>query len=484
MSITRNSAYNLAGAVVPMVCALITIPLYLKYIGVERYGVLSIAWLLLGYFGVFDLGLSRATAHQIAAKHDASARERAEVFWTALIANTLMGVLGAIGLWLVASWYFKTQMNLSDVLRQEILISLPILCLSVPVATVSGVMLGALQGEQRFLELNVISTISTILLQVIPLLCAVFFRIDLTSLLLSSILARFVSLGAIGYLCLKGVASGARPNFNRSRLSGLLGYGGWVALTSLAAPLLVLTDRFLIGGIIGAAAVTVYTVPFQLAQRLSVIGTSLGNALFPRLSSTSGREQDTLAERATHTLSSLMTLPTLLAILLIDPFLDLWIGTDLSRQSAPIGKILLVGYWINSFAIVAYVQLQAKGRPDLVAKILFSEVPFYLCLLTVAIFRFGLIGASLVFTLRFAIDYCLLMTAAGHPFRKVIDLAPSLCLLLFATFSSMWVPLPTPGGWLLLLGLTPIGVMIGWAGAPADLRQRAIQLKRRVLIRE
>src|SRR6202011_3165766 len=88
--------------VVPLLVALVTVPIYIREIGAARYGVLSIVWILLGYFGFFDFGLSRASANALAKLVDAHKEERGKVLVTSLCLNLGLGAAGGVILYCVA----------------------------------------------------------------------------------------------------------------------------------------------------------------------------------------------------------------------------------------------------------------------------------------------------------------------------------------------------------------------------------------------
>src|ERR1700721_1057348 len=58
--LARNTVWNLVGQIAPMAVGLFAIPRLISSLGTDRFGVLTIAWMVVGYFSFFDLGLGRA----------------------------------------------------------------------------------------------------------------------------------------------------------------------------------------------------------------------------------------------------------------------------------------------------------------------------------------------------------------------------------------------------------------------------------------
>jgi O-antigen/teichoic acid export membrane protein len=439
LSVSRHTGYNLIGAVIPIALSLITVPIYLKLVGTDRYGVLAIAWLLLGYFGLFDLGLGRATSYRVAALRDSTPQARADTFWAALATNALMGIVGGLLLWAAAGYFFGHVFKVDERLRPEMLSAVPLLAASVPIATLTGVLGGALGGRERFLELNVISVISTAMFQLIPLGLAWTMGPNLVLLLSGALAARLL---AAAYLAFRSYAElGARNpvRLKIPELKVLLRYGGWVTLAGIFAPLLIMVDRFAIGAVLGARSVSTYTVPYQLASRIQILPSSLTTAMFPRLSSAAPEEQGILAEKAMRTLSSLLFTPFIGAIFIIEPFLHIWVGRNLDPQAAAIGRIMLLGMWANAFALISFTRIEASGRPDLIVKIMLIEIPPYFTLLYFGMTTLGLMGAACAATARFVIDFVLMTWVADGRIRSWRSHLGSLVFLsICAWLAALW----------------------------------------------
>jgi O-antigen/teichoic acid export membrane protein len=480
MSIRRNTLYNLAGALAPVAVTLLTLPTYVRVIGTERFGVLSIAWLLLGYFGLFDLGLSQATAQRIAALREAEPRERAETFWTALALNTGFGLLGGLLLWPVAYLFFSRHFQVGDGIRSEMLASLPWLVAAVPIATISGVLAGALQGRERFLALNVRNVVGTVLFQVLPLGAALLVGPRLEWLLPAVVLARLLSLALLCREAKRHVPLVGVPRIKRDLVGPLFRFGGWVTISGLISPLMTALDRFLIGAQVGATGVTHYTVPYNLANRATILPASLASALFPRISAANDGERERLSVEAVRALVVVVTPLITVGLLLIRPFLSWWMNPEFADAAAPTGQVILVGVWANSFARIPYVQLQAQGRPDLVAKSHLAELPLYLALLYVALRHWGIVGAAMAWSARVIADAVLLFWASGGARRVGPALAtPALTIGASVIVARNGVALGSLG-WLAACALVAFSTAWALRSAPVSLSSAVARITARL----
>lgn len=450
--------------------SLVTIPIYIRLVGESRYGVLAVAWLLLGYFGLFDLGLGRATAQRIAAQAKASPAERAETFWTALAMNSALGVLGGLIVWPVALYFFGHVFSIEATLRPELYAAIPWLILAVPLATISGVFSGAMQGRAQFFELNIISVVSAVLIQLFPLLVAWRHGPDLAWLVPATILVRLFTMALLALRCRVHVLVGQPRSASRALARELLQFGGWVTVTSLVGPMMVILDRFVIGALMGARFVTFYTVPFQLGSRTSVIPVAVSSALFPRMAEVERSEGQRLALRALRALAVVMTPAMLFGIFFMRPFLSIWLSPAFAGHAALVGEILLLGFWVNAFASVPYALLQASGRPHLVAQCHLIEVLPYFGALYLGLHFFGLAGAAAAFGLRTGADNLLLLYFAGLLRRGFAALAlPALFMALGLTGANLWRT-GTPFWWATGSLLCLCSLAWAWRSAPAELR--------------
>ena len=427
-----NTLANLAGFGLPIVVSFVTVPRYLSLVGQARYGVLLIIWIMLGYFGVFDLGLGRATTHEMAQTDPEDPDEGSAVFWTATALNTVMGVVGGLILLPVAYVLVKYAFKVPHELRSEVIDSLPILAFAVPLVTVSSVFSGALQGRERFFASNAIAVLYGVLFQVAPLAVAEWHGPSLVPLIGAVVGAQLVTTLLALVACIVLIPA-HRIRFDRTRVSRLFRFGAWISVTGLISPLLTIADRLAVGIAVGAAGVTKYSVPFNVATRLWIIPISFARTAFPRLATLGREEAEEVAQSVGGSLFRLLTPLVILGVLIFEPFLHLWVGTQLGPEAPRIGEILLIGAWVDGLAYIPTVFLQAQRRPDVPAKLHMLEILPFLVVLWIGLKTWGVEGGALAWTLRATGDAALLFWASRVPWRIQPGFVSGFLLLVAAS---------------------------------------------------
>ncbi len=411
----------------PTALTLLTLPPYLHLIGDVRFGVLAIVWLLLSYFGFFDMGLGRATSRYIAALHDAPDRERESLFWTVLSVNAFFGVAGGGLLW-ACGRLLLGLLKMPPEMRWEVTAAMPWLASAVPVVTIVSVLMGALEGRERFLTLNALQVFGGCVFQVFPLAVAYIHGPNLSWLIGSAVIARILGSIPMLFSCKKYVPLHGVVRIERKWIRNLCTFGGWVTVGDVIH-LLIALDRFIIGAVKGAQALTYYTVPYNFSTKVLAMPMSFARTLFPRFSADAGERADDLAAESTVALAIVITPVVLLALIFSAPFFKRWLGQHIATQSSTACEILLLGVWANSLAHVPFTLLNAKERPDLVAKFRGLELLPFFAILWLGLRAWGVNGAALAWTLRMVLDAVLLFCAARLSHRVLRAVVPAAALL-------------------------------------------------------
>ncbi|MGB9860568.1 MAG: oligosaccharide flippase family protein [Moorellaceae bacterium] len=137
--LARNTLFNLLGQVLPLLVGVVTILFIVRGLGTERFGLLSLAWVILGYFSVFDLGLGRATTKYVAEALGKGETDRAPGFvWTTVATQAVFGVVGGLTLAAITPLLVERILNVPPSLVEEARTAFYVLALGVPVALISG----------------------------------------------------------------------------------------------------------------------------------------------------------------------------------------------------------------------------------------------------------------------------------------------------------------------------------------------------------
>ncbi|HXB22842.1 MAG TPA: flippase [Candidatus Solibacter sp.] len=414
--ITRNWIVNLIGQGCPLLVGLLTIPWLVRYLGVERFGILSITWALLGYVGQFDLGLGRATTKYVAECLGRGDTHRLPgLFWTSLMSQVAFGLIAAVLLAAVTPVLVSRMLKISPAQIAETKSVLFILAGSLPLIIASNSLRGVLEAGQHFAIVNYIKIPATISVFLLPVL-GIPLGIHLPGIVLLLVAARFAAALAFLGFCFKFFpVLRSRFVLEAKLVRPLFIYGGWVTVSNLIGPILTYVDRFFIGAMLSMAAVGYYTAPYEIATKMWLIPASLLATVFPAFSSLhAGESQDRLEELYVRSLKSVLLVsgPALLVLAAFArEILSIWLGADFAAKSAGTLQIMALGVLINCIAFVPFGLLQGLGRPDLTAKFHVAELPFYAVCLWFFLPRFGLPGAAWAWTLRVALDTVLLFVA-------------------------------------------------------------------------
>jgi len=423
--LARHTSWNLLGLVIPLIVAIFAIPPLIHGLGAERFGVLTIGWVIMGYFSMFDFGMGLATTRFVAASiAREDDRQISTLVWSSLLAHIVLGLFGGCIFALMVPWLSAPTFNISAVLRPEVRSGFYLLAASVPLVVGSTCLRGVIEGLRRFDLVNKVKIPAGIINYVGPLI-VLQFTDHLLYIIGIIVVGRGLVFLVYFLLCLHTLPEfGCRFSFAGKLIKPLIGFGSWAATSSLTMPMIASLDRFIIGAVISMTAVAYYATPYEVVTKLWIFSASLLSALFPVFSALSvdrGEEIRPLGARAVKCLLVITAPAVAILFVFSNPLLSLWIGADFAEHSAPVARWLAAGVLVNVLAQVPFTILQGWGRADLPAKLQLLLLPAYGLAAYYLAQVAGISGVAIAWTLRAGIELVVLTAAV----KRVLPRAAS-----------------------------------------------------------
>lgn len=269
--LTFNASLNLAGQGIPMLIGIFLIPGILRGLGSERFGLLTLAWTLIGVLSLFDFGFGRAVTHGTSkAITEGQTHRVAQIASTGIVSTFLFGCMGGIALWLGAN-HLISRLHVQSDLSKEAIAAIRVVALGIPLVTAMSGTRALLESLASWRFINVYRILMGIGNFVGPF---IFLKYTTNVAIIIAFLVLIRMIALVHHLIW---ARSLWPElkfldgWSRKEFLNLLRFGGWMMVSNFVSPLMVYADRFFIGTWIGLQAVTYYATPVDVLTRVLII---------------------------------------------------------------------------------------------------------------------------------------------------------------------------------------------------------------------
>jgi O-antigen/teichoic acid export membrane protein len=400
----QNVVANFLGQTWAAAMALVFVPTYIRYLGVEAYALIGLFTVMQAALSLLDMGmtatLTREMARFTAGAH--TARSIRTLLRTFEIICFAVASVATIALWASSGYIGRTWLRAESIPPDVVANALGIMALVVGVRFCEGIYRGSLFGLQRQVWYNCVSaTLATlrfggavvVLAWLSPTIHAFFVWQAATSLL------SVVLLAACVYQALPGIPS--RATFSREALLGIRRFAAGIMAITILGLLVTQADKVLLSRLLPLQMFGYYMLAATIAGALYMVVAPITQAIYPRLVELSTGANEEALVSVYHRASQLVTVVmggfSVILLIFAEKILLLWTGDPiLTDHVCVVMRVLALGTLLNGLMWIPYNLQLAHGWTALTVTIntiaVLILVPALICIAPI----YGGVGAAWV----------------------------------------------------------------------------------------
>jgi O-antigen/teichoic acid export membrane protein len=404
----KNLIANYIGQGWTAIMGLVFIPYYIKYLGIEAYGLIGLFAMLNTWLSLLDMGLAptlnREMARYSASKTNSSKSIRdllrSVEYVSISVAIFIFFAISASSHWIATSWLKIERLNSLIVSNSFIVMGL-----LTSLKFIEGVYHSSIIGLQKQVTYNLVMVVMSTIrgigaVLIVKLVSPTIYAFFLWQIVVSVI--TIATLAIITYSNLSYCEIGGR--FSKTALKSVGKFAAGVVGGTLLSFFLTQVDKILLSRILNLSDFGYYNLAVGISGSLMILASPITQAWYPKLSQMHASGDNNGLNENFHIGSQLITVlmgsASLVMIFFTKDFLMLWTNDQiLTEKISTVVSILVIGNFMSGLNAMPFNLQLAFGWTSLSFYIKLFSVFISIPLVLWASAKYGTVGAAYVWTL-------------------------------------------------------------------------------------
>ncbi|MEX5779794.1 lipopolysaccharide biosynthesis protein [Acinetobacter baumannii] len=393
--------------------SILILPLYVKYMGAEAYGLVGFFAMIQALFGLLDFGLTPTISRQTALYNTGveTALKYRQLFRALSIIFIGVAIVGVITLFFSNQYIATHWLKLEKLPLTDVMFCLQIMSVCVGLRWMTGLYRGVISGFEYIAWLSLVNTLIATLRFVGVFAYMYFYGFTIKNFFVFQFFVAFLEFILLFFKqkkLLPVLEEKQNIGWSMKPVKPILLFALTIAFTSSIWILITQLDKFVLSGILTLSDYGYFTLAVLVGGGIMQISSPISGAIMPRMASlyaAGDHEQlKTVYLNATQFIAVICVTAGIVLAVLAKQVLYAWTGDSvLANQTAPILTLYALGNAALALTAFPYYLQYAKGNLKFH---LIGNIILLLALIPTIVFaakKYGAIGAGWVWFLTHSI---------------------------------------------------------------------------------